>query len=124
MTKKKTTLCLIAGVTLLFVQCNQNEDIPESESQPNAIQQKQDNVTGGWKSIKVSETVKDLAAYVLAENKVTSPIRDISNVATQVVSGRNYRFQIQLENGELWEVQVYVNIQKERSITTFKQIAN
>ena len=124
MTKKKTALCLIAGLILLFVQCNQNEDIPKPESQANTIQQKQDNVTGGWKSIKVSETVKDLAAYVLAENKVTSPIRDISNVATQVVSGRNYRFQIQLENGELWAAQVYVNIQKERSITSFKQIAN
>ena len=122
MTKKIIAVCLFTGTILLFTQCKQPENTPQSESQPDTMEQKQNNLTGGWKSIEVSETVKELAAYVLAEKQVFSPIKAISNATSQVVSGRNYQFQIHLQNGESWEAQVYVNLQKERSITSFRQI--
>ena len=79
------------------------------------------NLVGGWKSIEVTDTVKDLADYVIAENNVTSPLKELSNASTQVVSGKNYKFDMLLENGEEWTAQVYVNIKKENSITTFEQ---
>jgi hypothetical protein len=106
------------------VQCNETTKKTAIEEKVVVMEQKQRNLVGGWKSIEISDTVKELASYVLAEKNIESPIKALSNASSQVVSGKNYRFQILLENGETWETQVYVNIRKERSITTLKQITN
>ena len=120
MIKKSIVLSFIVCALFVFVQCKEDEKITPSENTDKAMQQKR-NLVGGWKSIEVTDTVKDLAKYVLAENNVTSPLKKISNASTQVVSGKNYKFDILLENGEVWTAQVYVNIKKENKITTFKQ---
>jgi hypothetical protein len=41
-----------------------------------------------------------------------------------VVSGRNYGFELLLENQERWEVVVYENIKKEQLITKFNKLTN
>ena len=77
---------------------------------------------GDWKSIDVTDPVKELPDYVITVNNIQIPINKFFNAASQVVSGKNYRFKTLLAHGEIWEVQV--NIKKEQSITSFKQINN
>jgi hypothetical protein len=127
MVNKIIVLCFLASTFLVVVQCKEEaitsqDKTNESEVKSAVIEEKKKNLVGGWKAIDVTSTIEKLATYVLTENNVESPIKELSNVSSQVVSGKNYRFQILLENGEKWEAQVYVNIQKERSITTFKQV--
>ena len=124
MIKKIFVLSFLASIAITFVQCNETTKKTAIEEKVVVMEQKQRNLVGGWKSIEISDTVKELASYVLAEKNIESPIKALSNASSQVVSGKNYRFQILLENGETWETQVYVNIRKERSITTLKQITN
>lgn len=124
MIKKVFVLSFLASIAITFVQCNETTKKTAIEEKVVVMEQKQRNLVGGWKSIEISDTVKELASYVLAEKNIESPIKELSNAASQVVSGKNYRFQMLLENGETWETQVYVNISKERSITTLKKITN
>ena len=122
MKNSQKTVLLFVVTVLLFAQCNRSEKNPQLESQPKNTEANQEILAGGWKTIQVSPTVKDLAAYVLAEKQVSSPLKEITDAASQVVSGRNYRFRMHLQNGETWEAQVYVNLENQRSITSFEQI--
>jgi hypothetical protein len=124
MIKKIFVVSFLASIAITFVQCNETTKKTTIEEKVVVMEQKQRNLVGGWKSIEITDTVKELASYVLAEKNIESPIKELSNAASQVVSGKNYRFQMLLENGETWETQVYVNINKERSITTLKKITN
>jgi len=122
MIKKVIPFCFLAFTLMVFIQCKEKTKTSSPEYKETIMDKKQKNLVGGWKSIEVTDTVKELADYVISENNIKSPINEVFNAASQVVSGKNYRFQILLENDELWEAQVYVNIQKEPSITAFKQI--
>jgi len=122
MIKKVIPFCFLAFTLMVFIQCKEKTKTSSPEYKETIMDKKQKNLVGGWKSIEVTDTVKELADYVISENNIKSPINEVFNAASQVVSGKNYRFQILLENDELWEAQVYVNIHKEHSITAFKQI--
>lgn len=80
-------------------------------------------VVGGWKSMEINQKIKDLSDYIIKEYKIESSIKSISNASYQIVSGKNYRFEIALENGEIWKSQVYLNFKNEPSITTFQKIS-
>ena len=124
MIKKVILLLFIAVALMVFVQCKEKTKTSLTEHKETIMDRKQKNLVGGWKSIEVTDTVKELADYVISENNIKSPINKVFNAASQVVSGKNYKFEILLENGEVWKAQVYLNIKKERSITSFKQINN
>ena len=124
MIKKVILLCFLACALMVFVQCKEKTKTSLPENKETIMEKKQKNLVGGWKSIEVTDTVKELADYVITANNIKTPINKVFNAASQVVSGKNYRFEILLENGEVWEAQVYLNTKKERSITLFKQINN
>jgi hypothetical protein len=124
MIKDVIRVSFLASIAIAFVQCKETTKKAPVEEKVVVMEQKQRNLVGGWKSIEITDTVEELARYVLAEKSIGSPIKGISNASFQVVSGKNYRFQILLENGETWGTQVYVNIHKERSITSFKPLTN
>jgi len=124
MIKKVIPFCFLAFTLMVFVQCKEKTKTSLSENKETIMEKKQKNLVGGWKSIEVTDTVKELADYVITANNIKTPINKVFNAASQVVSGKNYRFEILLENGEVWKAQVYLNIKKERSITSFKQINN
>jgi DNA-directed RNA polymerase len=129
MIKKVIPIFVFAIALIVFGQCKEKtkitqDKITKSEVKSAVMEQKQRNLVGGWKAIGVTSTIEDLATYVMTENNLESPIKELSNISSQIVSGKKYSFQILLENGEQWEAQVYVNIQKERSITALKQIKN
>ena len=124
MIKKVIPFCFLACALMVFIQCKEKIKTSLPENKETIMEKKQKNLVGGWKSIEVTDTVKELADYVITTNNIKSPINKVFNTASQVVSGKNYRFEILLENGEVWKAQVYLNIKKERSITSFKQINN
>ena len=120
MIKKVIVLCFLASIIAVFIQCKEKKRTPPLEVKATVM--KQNTLVGGWKAIEVTNAVRELASYVMTENNKKSPIKKVYNAGSQVVSGKNYRFQILLANGETWEAQVYINIKKERSITYFKQV--
>jgi len=124
MLKKTLVFSLFTGTLLLLVQCAGQEKNTPQEVKSSAKDEINNSVVGGWKTIAVSEKIEVLADYVFNEKNLKSSIKEISNAASQVVSGKNYRFHLLLENGEIWEVQIYVDLQQTKRITEFKQIAN
>ncbi len=126
MIKNFIKVSLLATAVLIFVQCKEDQKVTPSEKTENTentekIVEKKQHRVGGWQSIDINDTVKDLADFVIADKQITSPIKELSNASTQIVSGKNYKFDMLLENGELWTAQVYVNIQKEKSVTTLEK---
>ena len=68
------------------------------------------------------ELIKELADYVIIAYDIKSPINRILNTESQVVSGKNYKFIMSLENGDNYMAQVYVTIKGAKEITNFKKI--
>ena len=120
MIKNIIKVSLLATAVLLFVKCKEDQKVTPTENTEKIVEQKQHRV-GGWQSIDVNDTVKDLANFVITDKQITSPLKKLSNASTQIVSGKNYKFDMLLENGELWTAQVYVNIHKEKSVTTLEK---
>jgi hypothetical protein len=124
---KKIFIVLLLSIS--FIQCKQNKETVTTNSEELKTEQKEminqrENLVGGWKAIKVDDKIKELANYVVLEKAVTSAISSISSAKSQVVSGRNYGFELLLENQERWEVVVYENIKKEKKITKFNKLTN
>tara|TARA_B110001450_G_scaffold101732_1_gene96315 strand:+ start:397 stop:774 length:378 start_codon:yes stop_codon:yes gene_type:complete len=120
---------IVLLLSISFIQCKQNEETLTTNSEElnsktkEMINQKQ-NLVGGWKVIEVNDKIKELANYVVSEKEITSPISAISLAKSQVVSGRNFGFELLLDNQERWEVVVYEDIKKEKQITKFNKLTN
>ena len=120
---------IVLLLSISFIQCKQNKETLTTNSEElnsktkEMINQKQ-NLVGGWKVIEVNDKIKELANYVVSEKEITSPISAISLAKSQVVSGRNFGFELLLDNQERWEVVVYENIKKEKQITKFNKLTN
>ena len=124
---KKIFIVLLLSIS--FIQCKKNKESVKTNSGDLKTEQKEminkrENLVGGWKVIEVDNKIKELASYVVSEKEITSPISVISSAKSQVVSGRNYGFELLLENQERWEVVVYENIKKEQLITKFNKLTN
>jgi hypothetical protein len=124
---KKIFIVLLLSIS--FIQCKQNKETVVTNSEELKTEQieminQRENLVGGWKAIEVNDKIKELANYVVLEKAVTSAISSISSAKSQVVSGRNYGFELLLENQERWEVVVYENIKKEKQITKFNKLTN
>jgi hypothetical protein len=124
---KKIFIVLLLSIS--FIQCKQNKETVTTSSEELKIEQKEminqrENLVGGWKTIEVDDKIKELANYVVSEKEITSPVSTISSAKSQVVSGRNFGFELLLDNQERWEVVVYENIKKEKQITKFNKLTN
>ena len=124
---KKIFIVLLLSIS--FIQCKKNKESVKTNSEDLKTEQKEminkrESLVGGWKVIEVNDKIKELASYVVSEKEITSPISVISSAKSQVVSGRNYGFELLLENQERWEVVVYENIKKEQLITKFNKLTN
>ena len=124
---KKIFIILVLSIS--FIQCKQNKETVTTNSEELKTEKKEmnnqrENLVGGWKVIDVDDKIKELATYVVNEKEITSPISAISSAKSQIVSGRNFGFELLLENQERWEVVVYENIKKEKQITKFNKLTN
>lgn len=123
MSTNYTTLTFILIISVLFIQCkNINTHSNENTAEP-LMEEKHHMVVGGWQSMEINQRIKDLSDYITKEHKIESSIKSISNASYQIVSGKNYRFEIALENGEVWKYQIYLNLKNEPRITTFEIIS-
>ncbi len=124
---KKIFIVILLSIS--FIQCKKNKENVTTNSEELKTEQKEminqrENLVGGWKALEVNDKIKELANYVVNEKQVSSPITEISAAKSQVVSGRNFGFELLLENQERWEVVVYENIKKEKQITKFNKLTN
>ena len=119
---KVIALFFITISLIVFRQCTEKIQIVPTENKETTIEKNQMNLVGGWKSIEVTDTVKELADYVIIAYNIKTPINIILNAESQVVSGKNYRFIMSLENGDNYMAQVYVTIKGAKEITNFKKI--
>lgn len=115
---KNTFKLGLFALTLTFIFCKK-QDSTNNTNTEDTMKTKQTNIVGGFKSVEVSDEIIALSEFVLSEKKITSPVKEITNCATQVVSGKNYRFDLHLENNERWSTQVYVDLKKNKTITRF-----
>ena len=109
--------CLLLVFTI--ISCN-NKSKKENNEQKMEI--KKDNIVGGWTKMEVNDKVKEIADYVISSKQVESKVTKITDASSQVVSGRNYRFKLHLENGDIWNIKVYENLKKEKQITLFEKV--
>jgi len=114
---------------LLFIQCKDADQASSSKIENDNTATEKENVTtkvnqvvGGFSAIEVTPLIKELAYYVLDENNITSPLKDVTNAASQVVSGTNYKFNMLLEDGKKYMTKVYVNLKGQKEITEFKLV--
>jgi len=119
---KKVVAILL--VSILFVQCKKSEESVKQEIKESKVVQEKQHLVGGWQAIAVNDKIKALAAYVVAQKEISSPVSGIESAKEQIVSGKNYGFELTLENNEKWEVVVYENLQKEKEITKFNLLSN
>lgn len=99
MVNRCTLFILIFGFTLFSCQNNQTD--------------KRKNVVGGWSQAEIDDEVIKAADFAQEEIESSSEIEKISEVKTQIVSGKNYDITFMLSNGEKWNVIVYRNIRNE-----------
>lgn len=116
----KNTLTLFI-LALSLVSCKQQTTTTDSTMQKDTVS-KEVNLVGGWSTADVTPVIKELAAFVLSEKNISSPVQEISNVSSQVVSGKNYKFDMALEDGSQYKTQIYVNLQGEKEITNFEKL--
>ena len=119
---KVIALFFITISLIVFRQYTEKIQIVPTENKETTIEKNQMNLVGGWKWIEVTDTVKELADYVIIAYNIKTPINRILNAESQVVSGKNYRFIISLENGDNYMAQVYLTIKGAKEITNFKKI--
>lgn len=120
---------VILILCLLFIQCKDTDKASSSKIENNNTATEKENVTnkanqvvGGFSATEITPLIKELASYVLNENNITSPLKEITNASSQIVSGKNYKFDMVLEDGKKYRTKVYVNLQNEKEILDFDLI--
>ena len=122
----KTNLIVLL-LCLVFIQCKdaQNTNTPDIDTENIPVEQenmtdKAKQLVGGFSAMEITPLINELASYVLSENNISSPIKEITNISSQVVSGKNYKFDMLLEDGKKYMTKVYVNLKGEKEITEFE----
>ena len=118
---------IVLFLCLFFFQCKdtQNLKTPDIDPKNSSVEKMTDKtkqLVGGFNPMEVTPLIKELASYVLSEKNITSPIKEITNLSSQVVSGKNYKFNMLLEDGKKYMTKVYVNLKDEKEITEFKLV--
>ena len=73
-------------------------------------QRRRQNLAGGWSETEVTPTVEKAVAFVLQQMNTSAKLSEIVHVKMQIVKGRNYDIDFKLDNGEVWNVIVYMDL--------------
>ncbi len=66
-----------------------------------------ERLLGGWNNAEVTSDVEMALDFVLQQMNTSAKLEKILGVKTQIVAGRNYAIDFQLDNGEVWNTVVY-----------------
>jgi hypothetical protein len=80
----------------------------------------QGRVLGGFRDISTDDAGVQAAA-AFAAGDLGGSLQSVDSAQTQSVAGANYRLTIILEDGAIWQVVVYRNLQGEHSLTSSTQ---
>ncbi|EGQ7934703.1 TPA: pyruvate dehydrogenase [Vibrio vulnificus] len=114
----KAKLAVATATLILLAGCQQEpQGQPSNNRVGKAICDSQASMPGGWHDAEVDHQVMQAVDTVLEQMNTNSPLKGITSVHTQVVSGVNYAIEFQLENGSQWNTIVYRNLKGEYQIT-------
>lgn len=107
---------LLVPVSIALAACA----TPESEAP-------QSRIVGGYSAASLSDAgVKEAQAVAEKEIYARNPTRALVekvSVETQVVAGRNYRFNIVMSGGASYRVVVYQPLQGEMTVTAYEKLS-
>ncbi len=67
-------------------------------------------LAGGWSKTEVTPEVEKALKFVLQQMNTSAKLDKIVSVKMQIVKGRNYDIDFQLDNGEIWNTIVYMDL--------------
>jgi len=67
-------------------------------------------LAGGWSKTEVTPEAKKALDFVLQQMNTSAKLDKIISVKTQIVKGRNFDIDFQLDNGEVWNTVVYMDL--------------
>lgn len=70
----------------------------------------QQMMPGSWHDATLTPEVQQAVNTFMDCLNNASPLKEVTDVRTQVVNGTNYAIEVTLENGEFWHGVVYRNI--------------
>ncbi len=76
-----------------------------------------ENRAGSWDQAAIENDVKEALDFALQEINSNTSLKEVISAKKQVVKGLNYDLKFALENGEIWNVIVYRDLDGNFSIT-------
>jgi len=116
---KKVILLSVVSVVIL-AGCNQATPTNQEQisTMPHNPMCNSEAMPGGYYPPgEVTPEAEIAVELVLNQIATSSPLKQITDVRTQVVAGMNYAVEFELENGEIWNAIVYQSLNDEYSIT-------
>ncbi|AIW16151.1 cystatin domain-containing protein [Vibrio tubiashii] len=116
---KKIILLSVVSVAIL-AGCNQATSTNQEyiSTMPHDPMCNSEAMPGGfYPPGEVTPEAEKAVDLVLNQIASQSPLKQITDVRTQVVAGMNYAVEFELENGEVWNAIVYQSLDDEYSIT-------
>jgi len=81
------------------------------------LNKKERKLAGGWSETEVTPEAKKALDFVLQQMNTSAKLDKIISVKTQIVKGRNFDIDFQLDNGEVWNTIVYVDLDGSMKMT-------
>jgi len=81
------------------------------------LNKKERQLAGGWSKTGVTPEAEKAVDFVLKQMNTSAKLDKIVSVKTQIVKGRNYDIDFQLNNGEVWNTIVYVDLNGSMKMT-------
>lgn len=113
---KKTLLVSIFSAVILS-GCNQATQTEQASTMPNNPMCNNEAMPGGWSPEEMTPEVEQAVNTVLAQMNNASPLKQITDVRTQVVAGMNYAVEFELENGQIWHAVVFHSLDDSYTVT-------
>ncbi|NRF28844.1 cystatin domain-containing protein [Vibrio coralliilyticus] len=105
----------VISVLVLAGCATQSQPEPEQELAQNPICMEK-GLPDGWSTSSITPEVMRAMDTILGQMNTESPVKQVNQVRTQVVSGMNYAIEFTLENGEVWHAVVNRNLRDDYMI--------
>lgn len=106
---KRFTLLTLSSMLLFTAGCSQQteQSLPISSDNMNPLCNVDNGMVGGWVTSTATPEAKSALNHVLGMMNTSAKLKQILEVKTQVVNGTNYAIDFELDNGQVWNTQVF-----------------